>query len=264
MNGIDLKNDERGVDKVDKIIYELRELRRELSNLKMSDSNMRYLSVYLQKEREVERIRIARMIHDELGQLLTALKMDMVWLKRRLGEDQWLQLEKTRSMELIEKSLQMVRKISSELRPAVLDHLGLVSAIDWLTKEFTGRTGISCEVNLPSEDMALDREISIVLYRILEEVLVNIIYHSKTTITKVDLEEKDGCLELRMRYNGEGVNEEMISGKRHYGLIGMREWVGCFGGELRIGRDSNKYEEITVVVPLHTDVGKVPKNPRIH
>ena len=154
--------------------------------LQRPEEQLRRLAGYLISVREEERRHIAREIHDELGQMLTGLKMDVTWLAKRLKDDQKLLLEKTDSMShLIDAAVQTVRKIATGLRPEVLDNMGLVAAVAWQAKEFQKRTGIRCRVKLPPETAKLDLDPSITAFRILQEILTNVARHSRAT--RVDI-----------------------------------------------------------------------------
>ena len=220
--------------------------------LRSSREQMRNLSTYLQSVREKERTHISREIHDELGQALTALKMDLSWLGNRLPEEQKSLLEKTKTMEkLIDMTIHSVQRISAELRPGVLDDLGLMAAIEWQVEEFKNRTGIKCEVSLEPEDIILDRERSTTIFRILQETLTNVVRHSKATRIKVSLKEKAGNLVLKVRDNGKGITEKQISNPKSVGLIGIRERAHFWGGKVKISGVKDKGTIVTVSVPLN-------------
>ncbi len=165
--------------------------------LRSSREQLRNLSAHLNTVRERERTSIAREIHDELGQSLTALKMDISWLRNKYKEYEPLS-EKTKAMiKLIDATIRTVKRISSDLRPVVLDDLGLVAAIEWQAEEFQKRTGIECRVTFRPDDIILDRGISTAVFRILQEALTNVIRHAGATQVKVSLEEKHGEYPLK-------------------------------------------------------------------
>lgn len=218
--------------------------------LKKSQEKLRNLSLHLQSVRERESTRIAREIHDELGHLLTALKMDLSWLNKRFTNGQKPLLEKTKSMsELTDMIIEAVQKISTELRPVILDDLGLVPAIEWQAQEFEGRTNIKCEVAMDCGDIDLDQDRSTVLFRIFQEALTNVARHANATKIKVSLEEKPGKLLLEIKDNGRGITEEQISDPKSFGLIGIRERIYPWGGEVKIKGLSNKGTTLTVILP---------------
>ena len=153
--------------------------RRAEEQLRESHEQLRALSVYLQSVREEERTRIAREVHDELGQALTSCKLDLSWIANKLPKDLKALQEKTRALTAhIDSTIQTVRRISTELRPGVLDHLGLVAALEWQANEFQTKTGIKCEVRSNVREPQLDQNLSTTLFRIFQETLTNIIRHA--------------------------------------------------------------------------------------
>jgi signal transduction histidine kinase len=223
--------------------------------LKQSRERLRELASHLESVREEERSRIAREIHDELGQALTALKMDIHWVGQRLSEDQEWLLEKTKSISrLIDTTTQSVQRIASELRPGLLDDLGLSAAVEWQAAEFEKRTGIPCEIISDPEDVTLNHALSTAIFRVFQEALTNIARHANASAVKVVLRKKPGTVELTVRDNGNGITEKQISDERSFGLIGMRERVHYFGGDLTIAGVSNRGTTVTASIPLDRKV----------
>jgi len=221
--------------------------------LRSSREQLRNLSAHLDTVREQERTSIAREIHDELGQSLTALKMDISWLRNKYREYEPLS-EKTKAMiKLIDSTIRTVKRISSELRPVVLDDLGLIAAIEWQAEEFQKRTGIVCEVNFTPDDIILDRGISTAIFRILQEALTNVIRHAEATKVRVSLEEKDSEILLSVEDNGKGVTEKQITDPKSFGLIGMRERVHFFSGKVRITGARNKGTSLVISIPIEKE-----------
>jgi len=205
------------------------------NELQDSRKQLRNLTVHLEAVREQERTNIAREIHDELAQSLTALKMDVSWLDHRLPSDAQSLSEKTKSMgKLIDSTIQTVKRISAELRPGILDDLGLVAAIEWQAEEFHNRTGISCNVMVDPQDLTVDQDRSTAIFRIFQETLTNVARHARATKVTVGLKEKAGRLTLRVRDNGTGITEEQIADPQSFGLIGITERVHPWGGKVRI------------------------------
>ncbi len=154
---------------------------------------------------------IAREIHDELGQVLTALNMDLFWLNNKLPEDQRYLREKVKSMsELVDGTIKTVQRISAELRPGLLDDLGLAAASEWQAREFQNRSGIKCKVTLHPEDIILSQDISVTIFRIFQEALRNIFRHANATWVKANLSEKADKIELEVRDNGKCVPRRAI------------------------------------------------------
>jgi PAS domain S-box-containing protein len=229
---------------------DITERKRAEEQLRSSREQLRNLSAYLQSMREEERTNIAREIHDELGQVLTALKMDTVWLGSKYKELEPV-AEKTRSMaDLIDSTIRTVKRICTELRPGVLDDLGLIAAIEWQAEEFQKRTGIDCEVSFNPNDVSLDRGLSTAIFRILQEALTNVIRHAEAKRVRVLLERGDGRVLLRVEDNGKGITEDQISDHHSFGLIGIRERARFLGGEVRISGSPGKGTTLTVSLPV--------------
>ncbi|MDH5466822.1 MAG: PAS domain S-box protein [Candidatus Aminicenantes bacterium] len=233
------------------IARDITERRRTEEALRESKEQLRNLAAHLQSIREDERAVMAREIHDELGQALTAIKMDLSWLEKKIPEEQSLVLKKTRSMtELVDSTIQTVQRISSELRPGLLDDVGLLAAIEWQTEEFQKRTGIACELSVLSEDIILSQERSTAVFRIFQETLTNITRHAKATKVIVSLIKKGARLELKVNDNGKGITEEKIFDPKSLGLLGIQERVHFLEGNMTIKGIRNKGTTVTVTMPL--------------
>ncbi|MBM4294114.1 MAG: sensor histidine kinase [Deltaproteobacteria bacterium] len=224
--------------------------------LKRSQEQLRDLASHLQFIREEERGQIAREIHDELGQALTALKMDVHWLSHKLPQDQALLSGKIKSMSgLIDTTVQSVRRISSELRPKLLDDLGLSAAMEWQANEFMSRAGIQCNISSEPEDIILDQARSSAFFRIFQETLTNIARHAHATKVEVILQEDSETVELIVRDNGQGITERQIADAKSYGIIGIRERVHSLGGDLKITGAPNKGTTVQVRIPIGAQGG---------
>lgn len=220
-----------------------------------SQQELRNLSRHLQTVREEERATIARDIHDELGQLLTALNMDLLWLRGELPESHGHLFEKTLEMErLFDEAVSMTQRICADLRPGILDDLGLGEAIEWQAREIQNRTGIVCEVRSSFDCSVLDRSRSTALFRIFQEALTNICRHAGATQVRVTLSGRDGELVTTVTDNGKGITEKEISDSRSFGLIGMRERVSSFGGEVNISPLPGGGTCVRVIMPLEKQV----------
>jgi len=242
------------------VLTDISERRQIEEELGQSYQQLRNLSRHLQSVREEESKRIAREIHDELGQALTALKMDLSWLSSRLPEnlpDQRMLIDKTKAMTaLIDKTIGTVQKVSAELRPGLLDDLGLTPAIEWQCQEFQNRTGIECKVDFDSEVIDLSPDLSTAIFRIFQEALTNAARHSKATRIKVSLKDRPGLLELRVVDNGIGISEKAVNSAESLGIMGMRERLIPFGGSLIISGAANRGTTLTLRLPaqgLETD-----------
>jgi signal transduction histidine kinase len=230
---------------------EIAERARTEEKLQRSRRQLRDLATHLQYIREEERIQIAREIHDELGQALTALKMDVHWLGQRLSPGQKASAGKIKSMSgLIDTTVQAVRRISSELRPKLLDDLGLSAAMEWQANEFKARSGIICQITSEPEDIILDQVRSTAFFRIFQETLTNIIRHSQATKVEVVLRQLPDRVELSVQDNGQGITAEEIIESRSLGIIGMRERALSLGGELHITGIRQRGTLVQVSIPL--------------
>ena len=213
------------------------------------------LTARLLDVREAESARIAREIHDLLGQGLTALRMDAAWLETRLSSrrtgcpDQPV-LERLRAMAaLIEANIASVRRIATELRPPILDDLGLVPTIEWQAEEFEARTGIRCEFRAWPEISALDPNRSIVVLRVLQESLTNVARHAGATRVVIHMSAEHGFLCLEVRDNGRGIREHQINATRGLGLRSMGERAALVGGTVAIKGAPGRGTTVTLRVP---------------
>jgi signal transduction histidine kinase len=227
------------------------ERKRAEERLRDSHEQLRALSVYLQYVREEERTRIAREVHDELGQSMTGLKMDLSWLSSRLPRDLRQLHGKIKSMSsAIDALIQAVRRISTELRPGILDDFGLVAAIEWQAHEFQTRTGIECIVTATVRDGTFDQDTNTAFFRIFQEVLTNVMRHAKATRVDVHLTKEEGLLVMSVQDNGRGISEPEITNVKSIGLLGMRERAGLLGGDFSIHGTPGQGTAVTVKIPL--------------
>ena len=219
--------------------------------LRESHEQLRALSVYLQTVREEERTRIAREVHDELGQALTGCKLDLSWIASKLPKDQKALLAKTKALTgHIDSTIQMVRRIATELRPGILDHLGLAAALEWQANEFQTRTGIKCDVQADVGDTSVNPDSTTTLFRIFQETLTNVIRHAGATRVMVQLKEAGDQIVMEVKDNGRGISREEIANTRSMGLLGMRERAMLLGGEFKVGKSSGgKGTKVTVSIP---------------
>ncbi len=230
-----------------KDISERRRWERELME---SRERLQELACHLQNVREEQRSRIAREIHDELGQALTALKMDVHWLGRSLPENAPELLDKIGAMSnLIGGTVQSVRRICSELRPGILDDFGLVAAIEWQAEEFTKRTDIPCEIIAVPSEILLNQDLAIAVFRIFQEALTNILRHAEATHVEVRLQEEAGHFEMNVCDNGMGMQMEPLERDKSFGLIGIKERVRDFGGEFGVSESSAGGTCVTIRIP---------------
>jgi PAS domain S-box-containing protein len=229
---------------------DISERKRVEEKLRKSYEQLHHFAVSLQSSREEERSRIAREIHDELGQALTGLKFDISWIGKKLPEGTEELQSKTRSMaKLIDGTIQMVRRISSELRPGMLDRLGLAAAIEWQVQEFNNRTGVKCTLSPTFEGLNVEGDRSLAIFRILQEALTNVARHANATSVNVSLGLESGNLMLEVRDNGEGIPESALLDAKSLGLLGMKERALAFGGRVNIVSNPGNGTRVIMVIP---------------
>jgi len=230
----------------------LDEGKRAEEKIRKSRERLRNLSGRLQSLLEEERTRISREIHDELGQALTALKLDLSLTRRSLVSHGLA--EQSAKIHEIERSvsriIRTVRRIATELRPGILDELGVAAAIEWLAKDFQSRTGISSEVTIRGVDMIPDKVISTAIFRVVQEGLTNVVRHAAASQVNVRLEEKDDTLILEVRDNGIGIAEGRIFDSQSLGLVGIRERILLLGGEAVISGKAGEGTLVRVTLPV--------------
>jgi len=223
--------------------------------LKNSREQLRELTAHLQNVQEEERSAIAREIHDELGQVLTSLKMNLTFIDKKLTGDEVrinpddLHSEITGMKSVIDKSVKRLRKIITELRPEVLDQLGLISALEWQTNEFKTKSGIDCKLLNYIGDSEVNKNISIAVYRIFQEALTNVMRHSKATKVEIKIAKTNNHLELEIFDNGVGFEQEKNKSKT-FCVLGMRERAIILGGDFKIENIKPSGTKVSVHIPL--------------
>jgi PAS domain S-box-containing protein len=230
-------------------VQDITERKRTEEELLASREQLRELSAYLEAIREEERRRIALEIHDELGQLLTALKMDVALLKMRVVPD----AEATRKIddirELVEKTIWMVRNVASHLRPAALN-FGIVSALEWLAEDFSRRNGMPCQLVVRGGEPSLADAHATAVFRIVQESLTNVSRHAGASRVAVTLVSSDVALDLRVSDDGQGFDLESAQGGYSYGLLGMSERARLIGGTLQIDSAPGAGTMVSINLPL--------------
>ncbi len=225
---------------------------------KLGDSHarLRNLATHLLSVREAERKSVAREIHDELGQLLTALKMDLRWIEKQLGSSGHNVLEKIEgTLGLVDQAIDIVHRISSNLRPGMLDDLGLATAIEWLGAEFSQRTGISCDATVTIPEFRIGGNSTTTLFRIVQEALSNIGQHSGASHASILIRESGGRLEVTIEDDGIGITMEQAAASTSFGLIGMRERVEGLRGQLTVRGQEGKGTTVHATIPLPAEGG---------
>jgi signal transduction histidine kinase len=210
------------------------------------------LTAYQNDVREEERIRIAREIHDQLGQSLTILKMDLAWLRKHMPAGDSALSEKMEAMiRLIAESMEKLHAVSAELRPVILDDFGLAAAIEWQGERFSQRSGIGCHFQNNGYEPNLSKDQATALFRIFQELLTNIIRHAEANEVVVRLEERNGELRLQVADNGRGITEDEINSPKAFGLLGIRERLYPLGGKVAFEGRPNQGTRVTIHLPLN-------------
>lgn len=222
-----------------------------IEELERSREELRNLSIHLQTVREEERTRVARKIHDELGQSLTALQMDMSWLKSRLPVGNESIRKTAQNMSgLVDSTIESVHNITTELRPSLLDDLGLPAAIEWQAADFQKRSGIPFQTSIHCRRQTIDQEMATTIFRIFQETLTNIARHSKATKGKVSFTQTATELRLEVTDNGIGVTQRQVDNPRSFGIIGMRERAHLWDGAVFIQKTQPSGTKVRVVIPF--------------
>lgn len=233
------------------VFRDITERKQTEKRLKESRQQLRDLAAHLQTVREEERSSIARTIHDELGQALTVLKMDLSWLEGKITpEQQSLRKRLTAVYSVIDSTIHTVRRIATELRPHLLDDLGLVAAIEWQAQEFERRTNIKCNSSSKPAEFDLDRDRATTLFRIFQETLTNVARHAQATRIRVRLHKSKTQVTLEVKDNGRGIKKCELKSHKSLGLLGMRERAHLWGGQVKITGKPHAGTTILVAIPL--------------
>ncbi|MEO5983900.1 MAG: sensor histidine kinase, partial [Ferruginibacter sp.] len=232
-------------DITDKIIAE--------EKLKTSHAELRELAVHLQNIRESERTHMAREIHDELGQQLTGLKMDISWMNKKIPiEDKEVKEKMKETLKLIDGTVNTVRRLATQLRPSILDDLGVVAAMEWQSEEFQKRSQIDTEFKSEVSAVQIPPELATGLFRIYQESLTNILRHSNATKVKASLTIQNEQLIFTIHDNGVGFNTGEINIKKTHGLLGMNERTKIMGGSYKISSSPGNGTLVSISVPFET------------
>ena len=220
--------------------------------LENSRRQLRALTAKVQTGREEERANVAREIHDELGQILTALKINLDWLEQKLESDKSLNplLERiVESAEMTDSAIRTVQRIATDLRPAVLDQLGLAEALREEAQRFEKRTGVPCELQAPADRVALSRDAATTIFRVFQEALTNVARHAQATRCRIALQAISDGVILQVEDDGKGIGTEATGDGGSLGLLGMRERAAMLGGEVTIAPMSPKGTRVTLRLP---------------
>lgn len=231
------------------LIEEQRRLEQEVTT---RTEELSELSTYLQTVREEEKSRLARDIHDELGGILVGAKMDVAWAAQRCKATLPEAAEKlNRALMILDEGVEMKRRIIEELRPTLLDNLGISSALDWQVRQTCERAGLACELNLP--DIELPPEVSIAIYRIVQEALTNIVKYASARSVDVDLITDDEGVSLIVHDDGAGLPAGVESSRLSHGIAGMRQRVRALDGTFKISSRAGSGTTIEVFIPVPAD-----------
>jgi signal transduction histidine kinase len=210
----------------------------------------RKLSWRLTDAQERERTRIARQMHDDLGQTLTVLKMNCAWLVEKADKEPEAAAEKLKaSLALADQAIRSSRKISSELRPGILS-LGIGAAAEWMAEDFSERTGIRCEAHVSENDELTDDAAAAELFRILQQAFENIRLHAGAMLVKLTLVHSGSQLIIRLQDDGRGITEEQISDPRSLGILEMNERAARIGGAFSIQGNPGSGTTVTIFAPV--------------
>lgn len=228
-----------------------RDLEGKVVEAEQMSAQLRDLSAHLQNIREEERIHIAREMHDELGQLLTGFKMDTSWLNKKLSAntEPGVQEKLQEMMSIVDSAAMFVRKLAAELRPSVLDDLGLLPALEWHSKEFAKRFNIDVDLQSHIPDLHTSNLVATGLFRMYQESLTNVARHSGARKVASQLELVDGKIRLSIKDDGKGFDISGTGAKKTLGLLGMRERATMIGGKLEIDSEPGGGTRVTITVP---------------
>jgi PAS domain S-box-containing protein len=238
------------------IMNDVTERKRTEEETTRAREQLRALAARLQAAREEERIRISREMHDGMGEMLSGIEMNLAWMQTLIDEknprvQRQGMLEKIEVLHtLTHGAAERVRKLCTELRPSVLDDLGLVAALEWQVREFQARTKIRCEAKFDLEQLAASAEQATAIFRIFQEILTNVARHAQASKVRVALRKSDSNILLEIKDNGKGIRPEDMAGTKSLGLLGMKERAGLLGGKMEIAGAPGKGTRVSVTIPI--------------
>ena len=238
------------------LVIDITSRKEAVDEINRSKEQLTQLYKHVDEVREEERTSIAREIHDDLGQSLAGLKLDLIAMKEDIKDKAGSKLKIDKAISLVNSTIKTVQKLSSQLRPQMLDELGLASAIEWQVSEFKKRTGIQCILKLEEIDDLSD-SVAISLFRIFQASLTNIMLHSKAKSIRVQLCRNNGMVQLSIKDDGIGISNEQLGSKSSFGIRGMRERANQMNGIFEINTKIQSGTEISVLVPLETNLDKI-------
>ncbi|MEJ7911658.1 MAG: PAS domain S-box protein, partial [Chitinophagaceae bacterium] len=234
-------------------VHDISDIKKAEQELKTSNKELHTLSAHLQNIREEERMQIARDIHDELGQQLTGLKMEISLLVKKLNVREETMQQKTASIiNLIDDTVKSVRKISSNLRPSLLDDLGLIAALEWYSEEVEERSGLQVDFRSATPEPILSASTATALFRIYQEVLTNTMRHAKASHVTGVLRINNNCLILEVKDDGQGMDLSKAESSKTLGLLGIKERTFLLGGKYELMSNVGQGTEIRISIPLRS------------
>jgi PAS domain S-box-containing protein len=231
------------------VIREITENKRIEDTLRTSGEQLRDFAARLEAVREEERTRVAREIHDELGQALTALKLDLSWVQSKTRRAAEIRKKMKAMMAHVDDTIERVRRISSELRPAILDDLGLIPAIEWQISQFRKRTGIRTQIVSNADGLQLPVDASAAVFRVVQEALTNVMRHANATRVGINLDRIDDALRISIADNGKGIRHSQETGLKSLGIVGMKERISRLGGNFNIVSEPGQGTRLDIVIP---------------
>jgi signal transduction histidine kinase len=225
------------------------ELRSMVAALRSEISSLTSLSHFMQRQTEREKAALARELHDSLGGLLTPAKMDLAWLEARLGSDPQYAPRLKRLSDLIDEGIDLKRRIIEGLHPSLLDHLGLASALTWYVQDACRDSGVACAIRIPEDLGRLAPDLEITVYRLAQQIVRNVVQHSRARRLEFDLGRKDGGLRLEVRDDGAGI-ADLVAALRSHGFGSMVQRVKSVNGTFEIDSAPGKGTRVEVFVPL--------------
>jgi signal transduction histidine kinase len=235
------------------VIREISEHKRSEEALRASGEQMRDFAAHVEAVLEDERTRVAREIHDELGQAMTALKIDLAWLQRQATRTPAVRKKMKQMAADVDDTIQRVRRISTELRPAILDDLGLVAAIEWQLEQFRKHTRIRADFVSSDEIISISRPTAAAIFRVVQEALTNVMRHARATRVSITLDQVPDTLLISILDNGVGMARTQGKDLKSLGIVGMRERITRLGGDFKLLSRPGKGTRLEISIPKDND-----------
>jgi two-component system, NarL family, sensor histidine kinase UhpB len=248
------QNTQSGLPRWEGIVLDITQSKLGELEVRRAQQQLQELSSHIQDAKEQERLRIAREIHDEIGSLLTAIKIDLSWLAHRLPKENQLLTDKATTIEaLVNKAISSASNLAQSLRPGFLDYFGIIAAIEIEAQEFSKRSGVSCTIIKSQEIIELPETHTISLFRIFQETLNNILKHAQAKTAQIEIVKGEDHLELIISDDGIGFSDDARNKPRSFGLRGIHERVEHLGGTVKIASSLDKGTQIAIFIPLEAE-----------